>query len=200
MHTKGFAIIFGLLFGVATLVIMTIFASTSYASQPLVPVPNLSIKSQILPSPSIRTIDILIHINSSLYELQKFNTTGALAQLDIATQEISRVTQTLWVIHEELLGIAQDIKGQNLGSNDIHGNYLINSNQAGMEPNGYNALVNIIMARQDIINGNLKGAQIELDGATQAVTQFSKLLTFTAYRLDSINSGWSYAPLVVDGK
>ena len=123
-----------------------------------------------------------------------------MAQLDIATQEISRVTQTLWVIHEELLGIAQDIKGQNPGSNDIHGNYLINSNQAGMEPNGYNALVNIIMARQDIINGNLRGAQIELDGATQAVTQFSKLLTFTAYRLDSINSGWSYAPLVVDGK
>jgi hypothetical protein len=192
MHTKGFAIIFGLLFGVATLVIMTILASTSYASQPLAPVSNLSIKSQILPSPSIRTIDILTHINSSRHELQKFNTTGALAQLDIATQEISRVTQTLWVIHEELLGIAQDIRGQKLGSNDIHGNYLINSNQAGMEPNGYNALVNIIMARQDIINGNLRGAQIELDGATQAVTQFSKLLTFTAYRLDSINSGWSF--------
>jgi hypothetical protein len=193
MHTIGFAVIFGLVFGVVTIVIMTILTSTSYASQPLAPVPNLSIKPQIqiLPSPSIRSIDILIHINSSRHELQKYNTTGALAQLDIATKEISRVTQTLWVIHEELLGIAQNIKGQNLGSNDIHGNYVINSNQAGMEPNGYNALVNIIKARQDIINGNLRGAQIELDGAAQAVTEFSKLLTFTAYRLDSLNSGWS---------
>ena len=191
MHTIGFAVIFGLIFVVATIVIVTILTSTSYASQPLAPLPNLSIKPQILPSPSIRSIDILIHINSSRHELQKYNTTGALAQLDIATKEISRVTQTLWVIHEQLLGIAQDIKGQNLGTNDIHGNFVINSNQAGMEPNGYNALVNIIKARQDIINGNLRGAQIELEGAAQAVTEFSKLLTFTAYRLDSLNSGWS---------
>jgi hypothetical protein len=191
MHTIGFAVIFGLIFVVATIVIVTILTSTSYASQPLAPVPKLSIKPQILPSPSIRSIDILIHINSSRHELQKYNTTGALAQLDIATKEISRVTQSLWVIHEQLLGIAQDIKGQNRGTNDIHGNFVINSNQAGMEPNGYNALVNIIKARQNIINGNLRGAQIELEGAAQAVTEFSKLLTFTAYRLDSLNSGWS---------
>jgi hypothetical protein len=124
--------------------------------------------------------------------LQKSNTTGALAELDIATQQVSRITQTLWAIHMDLLRVAQEIKGESLGSNDvIHGNYFLNSNQAGMEHSGYNALVNIILARQDILNGNVKGAQTELDGAAQAIIQFSKLLTYTGLKLDSINSGWS---------
>lgn len=192
MRIEEFLFISGLALGVAAIVTMTTLTWTSYASQPSARTLNLDIKPQILLSPSSGTIDILSHINSSRYELQKYNTTGALAELDIATQEVSRVTQTLWAIHMELLRIAQDIKGQSLGSDDIiHGNYILNNNQGGMEHNGYNALVNIILARQDILNGNLKGAQIELDAAAQAVTEFSKLLTYTGLRLDSINSGWS---------
>lgn len=192
MHIEEFLVISGLAFGVVTLVTMTTLTWTSNAIQPSARVPNLDVKPQILLSPSSGAIDILNHINSSRYALQKYNSTGALAEVDIASREISRVTQTLWAIHMELLRIAQDIKGQSLGSNDIiHGNYILNNNQGGMEHNGYNALVNIILARQNILNGNLKGAQIELDAAAQAVTEFSKLLTYTGLRLDSINSGWS---------
>lgn len=191
MYAKGFLVIFGLVFGTATLALMSTFTWVSSAGQPLDRLQNLDVKPQILLA-SPGSIDILSHINSSRYELQKSNTTGALAELDIATQQVSRVTQTLWAIHMELLRVAQDIKGQSLGSNDIiHGNYFLNGNQAGMEPNGYNALVNIILARQDILNGNLKGAQTELDGAAQATIQFSKILTSTGLKLDSINSGWS---------
>lgn len=195
MYINGFLVIFGLVFGTATLVLMSTFTWASSAGQPLAPLQNIDIKPQILLSPSPGSIDILSHINSSRYELQKSNTTGALAELDIATQQVSRVTQTLWVIHMELLRVAQDIKGQSLGSNDIiHGNFFLNGNQAGMEHTGYNALVNIILARQDILNGNLKGAQTELDGAAQAIMQFSEILRSTGLKLDSINSAWSSNP------
>jgi hypothetical protein len=191
MYAIGIFVIFGLVFGTATLVSMSTFTLASSASQPLTRLSNVAMKSQVPLSPSPGSIDILSHINSSRLELQKSNTTGALAELDIVTQQISRVTQTLWAIHTELLRVAQDITGQKQGSDVIHGNYFLNSNQAGMEHSGYNALVNIILARQDILNGNLKGAQTELDGAAQAVVQFSKLLTNTGLKLDSINSGWS---------
>lgn len=190
MYIKGFLVILGLVFGTATFVLMSTCTWASSASEPSAR--NLDTKPQMLLSPSQGSIDILNHINASRYELQKSNTTGALAELDIATQQVSRITQTLWVIHMELLRVAQDIKGQSLGSNDIiHGNYFLNGNQAGMEHTGYNALVNIILARQEILNGNLKGAQTELDGAAQAIMQFSKILTSTGLKLDSINSGWS---------
>jgi hypothetical protein len=193
MYLKGFLVIFGLLFSTATLALVSTFTWASSASQPLANLQNLDVKPQILLSPSPGSIDILSHINSSRYELQKSNTTGALAELDIATQQVSRVTQTLWVIHMELLRVAQEVKGQIPGSNDIsHGNYFLNGNQAGMEHGGYNALVNFILARQDILNGNLKGAQTELDGAAQAIIQFSKILTSTGLKLDSINSAWSF--------
>jgi hypothetical protein len=192
MYAKGTLVIFVLVFGAATLALISTFAWANSASQPLDRLPNLAMKSQVPLSPGPGSIDILSHINASQYELQKSNSTGALAELDIATQQVSRITQTLWAIHMELLRIAQDVKGESLGSNDvIHGNYFLNSNQAGMEHSGYNALVNIILARQDILSGNLKGAQTELDGAAQAIIQFSKLLTYTGLKLDSINSGWS---------
>lgn len=192
MYFKGFLLIFGLVFGTVTLALTSTCTWASSASEPSARLQNLDTKPQILLSPNQGSIDILNHINASRYELQKSNTTGALAELDIATQQVSRITQTLWVIHMELLRVAQDIKGQSLGSNDIiHGNYFLNGNQAGMEHTGYNALVNIILARQEILNGNLKGAQTELDGAAQAVMQFSKILTSTGLKLDSINSGWS---------
>jgi hypothetical protein len=182
----------GIILGLVVIVLiisMTTAITSIAAIQPLVPTKSAFELRTLLPS-NISSIDIMTHINSSRQALQDHNTTVAVAQLDTVIHEVSRVTETLWSIHEELLGISQHIKG--LESNDIHGNNLINTNQAGMEPNSYNALVNIIMARQDIITGNVVGAQIELDGAAQAVKQFSNLLKFTAYHLDSINSGWSF--------
>jgi hypothetical protein len=197
LEKKGLVITVSILAALA--VIMTLTLNTIAVLGIITSVPSSDIKGQISTVPKIRLPeDVLTYINLSRAELQRHNVTGALAQLDLAAQSVSSIHDKIWSISRDLSILAYTIKGQNVttGNDDDHDrfNFLKQNNEHKehllMEPATYNALVSIVLARNDLHNGNIKGALVELDSATQSVSDFTRILLSTANRIRSINDEW----------
>jgi hypothetical protein len=198
LEKKGLVITISIL---ATLeVIMTLTLNT-IAVAGITSVSSSDSKAQISTISKIRLPeDILTYINLSRTELQRHNVTGALAQLDLAAQSVSAIHDKISSISRELSILGYTIRGQNItttamdnkNNNTIASIIQSNNKQSPilMEPATYNALVNIVSARQDLHNGNIKGALIDLDSAAQAVSDFTQILLSTANRMRAINDEW----------
>jgi hypothetical protein len=197
LEKKGLVITVSILAALA--VIMTLTLNTIAVLGIITSVPSSDVKAQISTVPKIRLPeDVLTYINLSRAELQRHNVTGALAQLDLAAHSVSAIHDKIWSISRDLSILAYTIKGQNVttGNDDDHDrfNFLKQNNEHKehllMEPATYNALVSIVLARNDLHNGNIKGALVELDSATQSVSDFTRILLSTANRIRSINDEW----------
>jgi hypothetical protein len=194
LEKKGLVITVSILAALA--VIMTLTLNTIAVLGIITSVPSSDIKGQISTVPEIRLPeDVLTYINLSRAELQRHNVTGALAQLDLAAHSVSAIHDKIWSISRDLSVLAYTIKGQNITTgNDDRFNFLKQNNEHKehllMEPATYNALVSIVLARNDLHNGNIKGALMELDSATQSISDFTRILLSTANRIRSINDEW----------
>jgi hypothetical protein len=181
------------------IIILTITTVTFPALAPTVP--NLNLAALTIGQKATYP-DVLLHITAARQELQRHNTTAALIQLDMATQAISTASAKLSLIDHELSVFANLVKAQNRTptfdllfsiDHNNNNNTIIPANQSsGMvgEVATYNALANIIVARQELQHGNLQGANEELDIATQAVSEFSRILLSMAAKINTINDEW----------
>jgi hypothetical protein len=147
--------------------------------------------------------DILLHINEIHQEIQRHNTTGALAELNIAIQAISNVSQQLIGLSQQISALANKIQTNSTAqiiNNSINNNnvkpaaiYRENQSSAMMaEPSSYNALVNLILARQELHNGNFQGADVELNMAVQAISEFSRMLLSMSNKMNDLNAAWVF--------